>query len=122
VWCLPTEQPVPPLVGRLADNLAVHYFGTKVLNFTEASIPRELYNSELDKVKKDCEKTIAGKSEELAQKILRGKFMKFLEEHSMEHQRVGFEESDLTIGEYMLNLEKQVNSKQQIIRAHKFGL
>jgi len=106
----------------LADNLAVHYFGTKVLNFTEASIPRDLYNAELEKVKKECEKTIAGKSEELVQKILRGKFMKFLEEQSMEHQRVGFEESDHTIGEYMANLEKKVGSKQHIVKAQKFGL
>ena len=109
-------------MGRLADNLAVHYFGTKVPHFTENSVPRDVYDAELAKVKKEAEPSLKGKPEKLVETIVRGKFMKFLSEYCMEHQRVGFEESDLTVGEYMANLEKKVNSKQYIIQAHRFGL
>ena len=67
------------------------------------------------------EKALTGKPQDLQDKMIRGKFMKFLQEKSMEHQRVGFEESDFTIGEYIYNTQKKLG-KIRITRANRFGL
>lgn len=105
----------------MADNLAVHYFGNRSDHIYESQIERQLYDTELASVKNDNSKTLEGKSEELQNKIIRGKFMKFLQEKSMEHQAVGFEESDLTIHEYISNVEKKVG-KVKITYAERFGV
>lgn len=63
-----------------------------------------------------------GKPEDLQQKMVRGKLSKFLAEKSMEHQPVGFAESDLTIGEHIKEIAKKSKVEAKIIKAERFGL
>lgn len=106
---------------RLADNLSVHFFGNKADYIYETEIDRKLYETELNSVKAGLGKALEGKPEELQNKMIRGKFMKFLQEKSMENQPVGFEESDLTISEYITRAEKKVG-KVKITSAQRFGV
>ena len=54
--------------------------------------------------------------------MVRGKLSKFLAEKSMEHQPVGFAESDLTIGEHIKEIAKKSKVEAKIIKAERFGL
>jgi hypothetical protein len=40
----------------------------------------------------------------------------------MEHQTVGFEESDFTIGQYLENFQKKLPGSLRIQTAERFGL
>jgi translation elongation factor EF-Ts len=64
---------------------------------------------------------LVGKPEELQKRMIRGKMMKFLQEKAMDCQKVGFEESDLTIAEYLTAAEKRAG-KIRITKAERFGL
>lgn len=108
-------------VFRIADDLAVHYFGNKCEYIYESEIDRELYEKELAAAKESFGQALSGKPEDLQKKMIRGKMMKFLQEKAMECQRVGFEESDLTIAEYLAASEKRVG-QIKITKAEKFGL
>lgn len=107
---------------RLADNLAIHYFGIKSDHFYEDQIDKSLHKTELDKCLNELGPMLKGKPDDLRDKIIKGKFMKFLETKAMEHQIVGFEESDFTIGEHMAHMEKKLGSKLRIIASERFGL
>lgn len=99
----------------LADNLAVHCFSMKPKYFYENQIPREIYETEYTKVEKEMERAIKGKPQDIVEKILRGKFMKFLEEQEvMEFQKLGFIDSDETIGEYLSDYQKRNGYSVQI--------
>lgn len=92
----------------LGDNLAVHCFGMKPKYLYEKEIPREIYDVEYAQVEKQMEKAVKGKPEEIKERILRGKFMKFLEgQEVMEYQKLGFVDSDETIGEYIADFQER---------------
>ena len=109
-------------VYRLADNLAVHFFGNKPPTFYESEIDRNGYDRELEVCRKDVEASLKGKPQDLQDKIMRGKFMKYLETATMEHQIVGFEESDFTIGEYLKEFERKNKGTVRITTASRFGI
>lgn len=110
------------LLHRLVDNLAIHFFGNKSEVFYESQIDKQQLEDELSKVKKELEKALKGKPEDLQQKMTRGKLMRFLGEKSMEHQRVGFMESEQTIGEHIAEVSKRTGSTLKVVRAERFGL
>lgn len=105
----------------MADNLSVHYFGNKSEHLYEKQIPRDLYNAEYQTVKNSLGSALEGKPEELQAKMIQGKMAKFLRERAMECQPVGFEESDLTIGEYLEKVQKKLG-KVTITSAQRFGV
>jgi hypothetical protein len=54
--------------------------------------------------------------------MIRGKLQRFLQEQAMEHQTVGFEESDLSIGQYLEAFQKKQSGAVRIHSAERFGL
>jgi len=94
-------------VSKLADNLSVHCFSMKPNYLDEESVPVDLYEEEMGKVREEMANAIKGKPEELQERILRGKFMKFLRENIVGFQTLGFMDSEDTIDEYLGNFEKE---------------
>lgn len=80
-----------------------------------------MYDAELLAVRSGFGKALEGKPQELQDKMIKGKLVKFLQEKAMDCQKVGFEESDLTIAEYMAESEKWFG-KMRITRAERFGV
>lgn len=107
---------------KLADDLAIHYFGNKNEVIYEKDIDRTLYDSELAKVREEMKKALDGKPQDLQEQIIRGKMMRFLEERAMDCQRVGFEESEETISEYLTAWQKKNKGKVTILQAERFGV
>lgn len=100
----------------------MHYFGNQSEKFYENELNAEELKKETEKIKQELEKSLKGKPEELQKKMIRGKLKKYLEDKTMEHQRVGFEESEQTIGEYLEQVEKKNKTKVRIVSAQRFGL
>lgn len=99
-------------LNKVIDNLSVHCFSNNPKFIYENELTEaereEVYNS----VKQSMQKAIEGKPEALQQKILRGAILKQLEaKEIMEHQKLGFIESDETIGEYLEKVTKQIGGK-----------
>lgn len=99
----------------------MHYIANKAEHLYESEIDRHLYDSELAEVKRTIGKTLEDKPQALQDTIIRGKMLKFLQEKATDCQRVGFEESDLTIGEYLSNSEKKLG-KIKIVKGQRFGV
>ena len=107
---------------RLVDNLSIHYLGNKSCHFYEDQIYKTLYEAELSSIQSELAETLKGKPKELQEKIVRGKLQRFLQEQAMEHQTVGFEESDFAIGQYLDAFQKKSRGSVRIQSAERFGL
>ncbi len=105
----------------MADNLSVHFFGNKSEHLYQEQIPRDIFDAEYQNTRAGLGSVLAGKPEELQAKMISGKMAKFLREKAMECQPVGFEESDLTIGEYLEKVQKKLG-KVKITSAQRFGV
>lgn len=123
-WLLLSIPSALPIYPSLADKLAIHYFGIKSEYFYEDQLPAALVEEEHAKIKASTD--LSNKPAEIAEKILKGKFQKFLEDRVMESQLVGFEESDFLIKEYIAQKEKQAGGEAgkhcRILKATRFGL
>lgn len=100
----------------------MHYFGNKSAHFYEDQIDKALFEAELRSVESELAAALKGKPKELQEKMVRGKLQRFLQEQSMQHQPVGFEESDLTVGEYLEAFQKKQPGALRIECAERFGL
>lgn len=107
---------------RLADSLAVHFFGNKSSHFYEDQIDKALFEGEQRSIEAELAAALKGKPKELQEKMIRGKLQRFLQEQAMEHQTVGFEESDLSIGQYLEAFQKKQSGAVRIHSAERFGL
>jgi translation elongation factor EF-Ts len=110
-----------PLLNQVIDNLAVHCFSSNPKYLYETGLPEEEY-AEIDAlVRERMAKAIEGKPEALQQKIMRGAFLKQLESREiMEHQKLGFIDSDETIGEYLEKIQKKIGGGVTVDRYQLF--
>lgn len=110
-----------PLVDQTIDNLAVHCFSSNPKYLYESGLPEAEYAEIETLVRQRMAKAIEGKPEALQQKIMRGAFLKQLESKEiMEHQKLGFIDSDETIGEYLEKIQKKVGGNIAVDRYQIF--
>ena len=109
------------LVNRTIDNLAVHCFSSNPKFLYETGLPEAEYAEIEALVRERMAKAIDGKPEELQKKIMRGAFLKQLESKEiMEHQKLGFIDSDDTIGDYLNGIHKKIGGNLTVQRYQLF--
>lgn len=110
-----------PIVNRTIDNLAVHCFSNRPQYLYETSLPEEMYAEIQALVRQRMAKAIEGKPEKLQQIIMRGALLKQLESKEiMEHQKLGFIDSEETIGQYLADIHKKIGGELTVQRYHLF--
>jgi elongation factor Ts len=68
-------------VLEIADNMAMQILGTKPKYLYRKDIPETLLEEEKDRIKKEMEKTLKGKTPEIINNIVEGKLKKFYEDN-----------------------------------------
>ena len=92
----------------VADNLAVQIFGKKPKFATRDMVPIDLMEGELAKVMGEVGESLSSKPENVQMQIIEGKLMKFLGEDVLECQDLGFEESDMKVGDWLKKQSKNL--------------
>lgn len=68
-------------IVELGDNLAMQILGSKPKYLYRKEIPSEILEEERNKIKKEMEKALKGKTDEIIETIIQGKLKKFYEEN-----------------------------------------
>lgn len=66
---------------ELGDNLAMQILGCKPKYLYRKDIPNEILEEEKNKIKKDMEKALKGKPDDIVENIIQGKLKKFYQEN-----------------------------------------
>lgn len=82
------------LLNEIADNLAMQILGTKPRFIQRSNIPESVLNEEKEKIKKDMEKALKGKTAEVVGHIVEGKLKKFYEDNVLEDMDFILQEDD----------------------------
>lgn len=88
--------------------MAVQVFGKKPKYSTQAMVPVDFVEAETMKILAEVWENLPSKPDDVQQKILEGKLMKILGEDVLECQYLGFEESNLKVGEYLQKQSKDL--------------
>ena len=99
------------LLNDIAENLAIHAFCKKPKYITSECIPKD----ELEKVKTDIiqslDDKLKAKGEEMLTKIVSGKLSKHFDEDVLTKQSADFYNEELTVADYLKEMEKKLGEK-----------
>ena len=82
---------------EIADNMAMQILGTRPKYLYRKNIPETLLDKEKNKIKKEMEKAIKGKTPETVNHIVEGKLKKFYEDNILMDMEFILEEGSTVI-------------------------